>query len=598
MTLTASSIEQPNDVTTVPVNRSGGRPKISRDQDELQKRIHLSNLWNERPECIAVSMLQSSGAAVLVSSPSSVEKNDGTVIVTDGGERYESIDTHAKASGGSPMRKNPIARLFESTGSFLGSAVRKDLIEEEMKELDGCVKIVQSPSKSYEGDDFDACREYSYSGDEDDNIYPREHQHNRLTRNNDENQHIHVLGKTYHPFNDYSLRKADESSLFWFTYRCDFPDIAPYGITSDAGWGCMLRSAMMLLAHAMRLHYKGRSWRPPRELQRRRSDPFVRSVLTWFADFPSSDSNLYSLHNMVAAGLDRQVLPGEWYGPGTACYVLRDLVEMHERQQAVSQNRIDRKIFRVYVAADGSVFKSAVEELMTRDSKKILAKERARKERESQPAHPLDSAWECELIELERKVQWDAALVLLIPLRLGLQTFNLDYVQTLAHTFSLPQSIGALGGRPRGARWFYGAVADGSNIFGLDPHTVQTAPRKRTVVVNDVPSHVIELSDEYLRSVHTSSPEAFALSKLDPSVALGFYCRDRGDFLDLIFRLEKWKRDHNELPQMFSISEAAPDYSNNISSMMDDMMSHSMNVSLLDDEASMNGDEEDEYVVL
>ena len=45
----------------------------------------------------------------------------------------------------------------------------------------------------------------------------------------------------------------------------------------------------------------------------------------------------YSLHNMVASGLARyEMLPGEWYGPGTACHVLRDLCDMHGRHDDAS----------------------------------------------------------------------------------------------------------------------------------------------------------------------------------------------------------------------------------------------------------------------
>jgi cysteine protease ATG4 len=239
-----------------------------------------------------------------------------------------------------------------------------------------------------------------------------------------------------------------------------------------------------------------------------------------------------------------------------------------------------------------------VEELMTRDSKTIIERRRAKLEKESTPTHPLDNAWECELLELESNVRWDTALLLFIPLRLGLKAFNQDYVQALAHVFSLQQSVGVLGGRPRGARWFYGAVADGSKIFGLDPHTVQPAPRKRTAMVNGVLSHAVELSDDYMRSVHTNYPEAFCLSKMDPSIALGFYCKDRDDFLDLILSLEEWKQEHPDLPELFCVSEAAPDYSANVSSVMDDMLgSQTMNGSLMDDDESVVSDE-DEYVVL
>ena len=47
-------------------------------------------------------------------------------------------------------------------------------------------------------------------------------------------------------------------SLFWFTYRYGFPPIKPTILTSDAGWGCMLRTAQMLFAEALAVHFFGR----------------------------------------------------------------------------------------------------------------------------------------------------------------------------------------------------------------------------------------------------------------------------------------------------------------------------------------------------
>jgi len=280
-----------------------------------------------------------------------------------------------------------------------------------------------------------------------------------LTKDNERKKipFIYTLGRRYHPLHEYNERKEYEESLFWWTYRHDFPEINC--ITSDAGWGCMLRSAQMMLSQALRMHFKSRHWKPDPSTSKAREDDFVASLMTWFADFPSRSESVYSLHNMCAAGVAMyEMLPGDWYGPGTASYVIRDLVDLHQQRQS--------NLFRVHVSSEGTVYNDLVFKLMTKDSAQKKRTSQQDKTEVAEPLHPLDPAIP-EQSELDLKdLEWDTSLLLLIPHRLGRDYFNEKYVKSLAQIFSLPQSVGILGGRPRGARWFYGAYADGSKILG------------------------------------------------------------------------------------------------------------------------------------
>ena len=152
--------------------------------------------------------------------------------------------------------------LFKIFGKLSGSEMSAQTAPPtEMEDLSN-IKVVSPMSGQQQVvGGFDTCPEYAYTADQDNNellgdsalslpvLTDADHVHHATNM-------TYLLGKVYHPINHYADRRDYESSMFWFTYRCDFPEIKPYGITSDAGWGCMIRSAQMLLAHALRLHYK------------------------------------------------------------------------------------------------------------------------------------------------------------------------------------------------------------------------------------------------------------------------------------------------------------------------------------------------------
>ncbi|CAN0019172.1 unnamed protein product [Phaeothamnion confervicola] len=121
--------------------------------------------------------------------------------------------------------------------------------------------------------------------------------------------------------------------------------------------------------------------------------------------------------------------------------------------------------------------------------------------------------------------------MLLAPLRLGLDGLHVAYVTGLLETLRFPQSLGFIGGRPNHAIYFVGA--QGTTLYGLDPHTTQPAAEAG----EDWPP------ESFVRSVHCSSPVTMAVSGVDPSLALAFYCRDRADFLDLATRINQVRSD-------------------------------------------------------
>ncbi|KAK5805341.1 peptidase family C54-domain-containing protein [Linnemannia elongata] len=112
---------------------------------------------------------------------------------------------------------------------------------------------------------------------------------------------------------------ADFQSRIWFTYRKEIARIEPSFYTSDAGWGCMMRTGQSLLAQAFVQVMLGRDWRAGPSASEESVKKYC-TLLSWFADEPD---RYYSIHNIAKMGvaLDKRV--GEWFGPSTVAHALK-----------------------------------------------------------------------------------------------------------------------------------------------------------------------------------------------------------------------------------------------------------------------------------
>lgn len=181
---------------------------------------------------------------------------------------------------------------------------------------------------------------------------------------------IWLLGKCYHKKlqgqynNDFAAKnssmelfKQDFSSRIWFTYRREFPTLAGSNLTTDCGWGCMLRSGQMLLAQALVCHFLGRDWRW-NSFQTPLNDVYHRMIIKWFADHPCSSSP-FSVHKLVSLGENSGKKAGEWYGPASVAYILKQAVEIAAKKIPLLDSVC------VYVAQDCTIYQQDVFDLCT-----------------------------------------------------------------------------------------------------------------------------------------------------------------------------------------------------------------------------------------
>ncbi|KAH7104204.1 peptidase family C54-domain-containing protein [Auriculariales sp. MPI-PUGE-AT-0066] len=260
---------------------------------------------------------------------------------------------------------------------------------------------------------------------------------------------------------------ADYTSRVWLTYRSHFSPIHDCPLsacagkdlesldanppkrsfwpgsgekvwTSDAGWGCMLRTGQSLLANTLVHLHLGRDWRRPAISTATPDYATYVKILTWFFDSPSAHAP-FSVHRMAMSGKDFGKDVGQWFGPSTAAGAIKTLV--HDFSKAH---------LSVSIAVDGQLFESDVYAASN------FPQKAADGPRKSGFKRPATAKW------------GDRAVLVLVAQRLGIEGVNPIYYENLKTIFTFPQSVGIAGGRPSSSYYFVGS--QGSALFYLDPH--------------------------------------------------------------------------------------------------------------------------------
>ncbi|KAG0038983.1 Cysteine protease atg4b [Podila clonocystis] len=303
----------------------------------------------------------------------------------------------------------------------------------------------------------------------------------------------------------------DFQSRIWFTYRKDIARIEPSFYTSDAGWGCMMRTGQSLLAEAFVQIMLGRGWRATSAHSADTSDKY-RTILNWFADEPD---RYYSIHNIAKSGLALDKRVGDWFGPSTMAHALKQL----------SQKHVDCPV-HISVHMDNQLRASDIVQLALGGSKDHVNGTTV----PSSPGATTFNGFD----------RWKP-VVLLMPVRYGLEKLTEKYSNNLKKLFELPQFLGIAGGRP--GRSLYFVACQGNELFYFDPHFVK--PRASQEELNQCPAV----------SYHCNVVRTMEVQELDPSMMLGFLIRSQDDLLDLGHRLK------NDMEQAYPLVTIVNDIS-------------------------------------
>jgi cysteine protease ATG4 len=188
-------------------------------------------------------------------------------------------------------------------------------------------------------------------------------------------------------------KSQDPKATSAMSFRVRMQNLASPGFTSDAGFGCMIRSGQCILANALQILRLGREWRwQDHETQKEHGD-----ILSLFADDPQAP---FSIHRFVEHGAAVcGKYPGEWFGPSAAARCIQDLV-----------NKYKEAGLKVYVSGDGAdVYEDKLKQIAVDD----------------------DGQWQPTLI--------------LVGTRLGIDKITPVYWEALKASLQIQQSIGIAG---------------------------------------------------------------------------------------------------------------------------------------------------------
>jgi cysteine protease ATG4 len=240
------------------------------------------------------------------------------------------------------------------------------------------------------------------------------------------NNNIWLFGKKFLSKNDDKFL-LNLRSIPLFTYKTGFEPIYPTELDSDIGWGCMIRSGQMMVAHCFINTILGDDWRlNDNEIE-------YINILDKFND---NTNSTYSIHNICTVAAYMGVPIGSWFSP-TITSLSLELINNEE----------DDSMLDIIVFQDG-----------------IIEKEK-----------------------IVKSIKSNKKILILLPIMFGLNNITDKYITVLLKLFEFKLFTGIIGGKPNTSMYFIGK--SNSKLLYLDPHNVKSY-KKEMLYKNNITNNV------------------------------------------------------------------------------------------------------------
>ena len=394
--------------------------------------------------------------------------------------------------------------------------------------------------------------------------------YNIFTGGNNVNELNKRLGKTIQifdeKFSDHEKFINKLKNIPWFSYRKNFDVIEQNGkiFSTDAGWGCMLRSSQMILAQGLcklssidnlndfiskYFAYFYDNKIPIKYMcksdMNKDKEKLIKKYITKFSfEYLSLEkikglenmsdrykdikkeyiTSPYSIRNLIKVESyeSKGLKAGEWFSNTTTLrlfsFINKDMFENNDcdfkiinfPKQIIYIEEIINNCFEEEKANEMNNVKNEKENLSVND---ILKEKNSNDDIENK-----------SFIFNDKKYILKNKFIIFVSIRQGLNKLNAEVYDKVLNVFDIPTNIGIIGGNNTKAYYFIGKCD--KNIIFLDPHFVQKTISLEKIGTNEVIESYIPRDIYYI-----------PIDEVSPALSIGFAIKDMKSFKNLMKKL-------------------------------------------------------------
>lgn len=332
-------------------------------------------------------------------------------------------------------------------------------------------------------------------------------------------------------------------NIIWCSYRKDwYPPIENTQLTSDSGWGCMLRAGQMMFCEIIRRIVV------PREEDS--NEIYYKRIINAFNDNLKGEEAPFSIQNIVKlAEKEFGIQPGQWFRSTSIMMALdmlnkkycpKSLIELEMItfvDSTIYINRLYDRVFDIKPRQPSEIKSSSkvhIEEHNGDLSEFIVPSYTIPDDYLPSPTTKSKE----EMLEKLYSSDWSRPIVISIASRIGISSPNPIYAPFLTYLLTSRFNVGVLGGEGDRAYYIIGVNIKKEKFYYLDPHYIQDSSL-----------------DPVLNSYLQKPVNEYDFSDMNPCLQISFLVNNGEEMKELIEGLDREINRAGDEATFFSIIE-------------------------------------------